>query len=87
MNIYKLTFQDKEEAELTLMALNVIDSNFNYINGTQAVVYLGILDELNAQYCVDLMTSETINFGSNEIVPLNPMHIFAGHENNNITNE
>jgi hypothetical protein len=81
MNIYKLIFKDKEEAELILLTKNVIDVELNYINGTQAVVYLGVIDELNPKYCVDVMTADNIDFGSNEIKPIEPKHAFAGYEN------
>jgi hypothetical protein len=87
MNIYKLTFKDHDEAELTLMAKYVIDIDSNYINGTQSVVYLGVIDELNPKYCVDIMITEDVDFGDNEIKPLNPKHNFAGHLINIETNE
>lgn len=82
MNIYKLIFTDQAEAELTLMSKGVIDSGSNYINGTQAVVYLGVLDELNPQYCADVMSSDIIDFGSNEIFPVDCLHAFAGYDTN-----
>lgn len=82
MIIYKLIFKDEKEAESILISNDVIDTDSNYINGTQAVVYLGILDELNPQYCVDVMTLDKIDFGSNEIFPLNSLHAFAGYDTN-----
>lgn len=83
MNIYKLIFTDQAEAELTLMSKSVIDTDSNYINGTQAVVYLGVIDELNPQYCVDVMSTDIIDFGTNEIHPVNCLHAFAGYESIN----
>jgi hypothetical protein len=80
MNIYKLIFKDQAEAELTLMAKSVIDTELNYINGTQAVVYIGVIDEQTQDYCVDAMTTDDIDFGDNEIKPLDPKHAFAGYE-------
>ena len=82
MNIYKLIFKDQEEAELTLMAKNVIDTDLSYINGTQAVVYIGVLDEVTQDYCVDIMTNDDIDFGANEIKPIEPKHAFAGYSIN-----
>jgi hypothetical protein len=82
MNIYKLIFKDKEEAELILLSKNVINFKLNYINGTQAVVYLGVIDELNPKYCVDVMTANNIDFGVYEIKPLEPKHAFAGYDIN-----
>lgn len=82
MNIYKLIFKDQTEAELILMSKAVIDTDSNYINGTQAVVYLGVIDELNPQYCVDVMSSDIIDFGTNEIHPVNCLHAFAGYDTN-----
>jgi hypothetical protein len=81
MKIYKLIFKDLNEAELILLTKNVIDVELNYINGTQAVVYLGVIDELNPKYCVDVMTYDNIDFGVYEIKPLEPKHAFAGYEN------
>ena len=82
MNIQRLIFKDQQEAELTLMAKNVIDVELNYINGTQAVVYLGVIDELNPKYCVDVMSLDIITFGANEIYPVNCLHAFAGYDIN-----
>jgi hypothetical protein len=79
MNIYKLIFKDQAEAELTLMAKSVIDTDLSYINGTQAVVYIGVLDEVTQDYCVDVMTADDIDFGSNEIFPVNCLHAFSGY--------
>jgi hypothetical protein len=76
MNIYKLTFTDSAEADTILIAKNVMDPESNYINGTHAIVYLGIINE---QYCVDVMTTDEIDFGTNVIEPNNPMHQFAGY--------
>lgn len=82
MNIYKLTFKDYDEAELILISKSVIDTDSNYINGTQAVAYLGVIDELNPKYCVDVMSSDIIDFGANEIHPVNCLHAFAGYDIN-----
>jgi hypothetical protein len=80
MKIYKLIFKDLNEAELILKAKNVIDIDSNYINGTQALVYLGVIGELNPKYCVDVMTSDNIDFGVYEIKPTESKHNFAGYE-------
>lgn len=82
MNIYKLIFKDQVEAELTLMSKDVIDTDSNYIKGTQAVVYLGVIDELNPDYCVDVMSLDKIDFGTNAIYPISSLHAFEGYNIN-----
>jgi hypothetical protein len=94
MNIYKLKYTDKETAIADLIIKNVIDEDGNYINGTQAVVDIGlitiqdgtydnsfntIIEPIYADgYHYDIMTTEEINF-ENEIQVNNPKHTFAGH--------
>lgn len=91
--IYKLTYTDKETAIADLIAKQVINEKENYINGTQAVVYIGNVvltqgtyDEngleltptvLDAMYSVDLMSNDEIDFGLNRIYPKHPKHGFA----------
>lgn len=92
--IYKLSYSNIEEAITDLIAKQVIDTEKNYINGTQAVVYLGYLIKtqgtydadgleltpaiLDTMYSVDLMTNDNIDF-QNIINPINPKHGFAGY--------
>ena len=96
MNIYKLVFKNKKEAELALISKEVIDENFNYINGTQAVVEVGLIVLTNGTYDdngdvitepiyadgyhFDIMSLDEVDFGINQITPNNPKHSFAGFE-------
>jgi len=91
--IHKLKFTDKAQAVTTLQNKGVIDEEGNYINGTHAVVYIGIIvdqqgtydeegNELTPPtfldgYHVDIMTTDTIDFGANEVQVNNPIHSFA----------
>ena len=60
-----------------------------YTNGTQAVVNIGkVIDESKTTdpdnpvyypgWCYDIMTTDTLDFGSNEVYPTNPVHGFLG---------
>ena len=69
-----------------------------YRNGTQAIVYIGKIVEIPATYddegheltppvyyegvYYDLMTSEEIDFGTNEIFPKDCVHSFLGYAKN-----
>ena len=94
MNIYKLTYENKDTALADLKAKNIlIEVEFNgekheaYGNGVAAVVELGliVLDIVDEQpiyadgYHYDVMSSELYDFGANLIEPKNPKHAFAGH--------
>ena len=53
MNIYKLNFADKQEAELTFLALGVYvetEDGLAYANGTQAVVDIGKIVKVEGTY-------------------------------------
>jgi hypothetical protein len=92
--IYKLSYSNRKEAILDLIAKEVIDIKENYINGTQAVVYLGFLvlqqgtydikglettpAIIDTNYSVDLMSTNEIEF-TNLITPNNPRHGFSGN--------
>ena len=86
--IYKLIYANRKEAITDLIAKNVIDKEENYINGTQAVVYLGYLTLqqetettpaiIDTNYSIDLMSTNEIEF-TNLIIPNNPRHGFAGN--------
>jgi hypothetical protein len=81
MNIYKLKYTDKETAIADLITKNVIDEEGNYINGTQAVVEIGLItiDEVVIDgYHYDVMSEQEIEF-ENKIEVNNPKHTFAGH--------
>jgi len=98
MNIYKLNFTDKQDAELTFLALGVYietDKGFVYANGTQAVIEIGKIVKVEGTYdengnvitepiyydgiFYDVMTTDTIDFGTNEVHPSTFVHTFAGY--------
>jgi hypothetical protein len=94
MNIYKLTYENKDTALADLKAKGIlVEVEFNgekheaYGNGVQAVVEIGliVLDIVDEQpiyadgYHYDVMSSELYDFGANLIEPKNPKHAFAGH--------
>jgi hypothetical protein len=76
--IYKLNYTDKETAIADLILKEVIDTEMNYLKGTHALVEIGIIEN-KVGYAYDLMSDNIINFGSNEIFPVNPVHGFAGN--------
>ena len=79
MNIYKLKYNDKETALADFIAKDLIDSENNYKEGIQAIVEIGLIEEVEG-YHYDIMSIQDIDFGSNEIVVNNPKHNFAGYE-------
>ena len=95
MNIYKLRYTDKEAAIADLITKGVINENGEYINGTHAVVEIGLIIDQEATfdeqgnllteptyregYHFDIMAEKEIDFGANEITPNNPKHTFAGY--------
>ena len=94
VNIYKLKYADKETAIADLIAKGVINENYEYLNGTQAVVEIGLITDQEATfdeqgnllteptyiegYHFDIMSDNEIDFGDNEIFPNNSKHSFAG---------
>jgi hypothetical protein len=82
MNIFKLTYPNKEAAVADLESKGILTAE-GYGNGVQAVVEIGViaLDEnTNADgYHYDVMSTEMYDFGANLIEPKNPKHAFAGH--------
>lgn len=101
MNIYKLQYTDKATGDADLLSkgtYEVVESEQVYINGTQAIVYIGKIVEIPAKYdkdgheitppvyfegvYYDLMTTEEFDFGTNEIFPTDCVHSFAGYEKN-----
>jgi hypothetical protein len=82
MNIYKLTYTNKEAAIADLETKGILTEN-GYGNGVQAVVEIGViaLDEnTNADgYHYDVMSIESYDFGANLVTPKNPKHAFAGY--------
>ena len=95
MNVYKLKYQNKESAIIDLKLKQIIDEEENYINGTQAVVEIGLIvleqgtydEESNVitgpifadGYHYDVMCEQEIDFGINNITVNNPKHSFAGY--------
>jgi hypothetical protein len=90
MNIYKLTYQNKDQAVADLVAKGILietEEGQIYGNGVQAVVEIGliVLDVVDEQpiyaegYHYDVMSLETYDFGANLVEPKNPKHAFAGH--------
>ena len=82
MEIYKLSFKDKEAAIADLESKGILTAE-GYGIGVQAVVEIGViaLDEnTNAEgYHYDIMSTETYDFGANLVTPRNPKHQFAGY--------
>ena len=79
MNIYKLKYTDKETAIADFIAKDLIDAENNYKEGIQAIVEIGLIEEVEG-YHYDIMSIQDIDFGSNEIIVNNPKHNFAGYE-------
>lgn len=86
MNIYKLTYTNKEQAVADLEAKQILTEN-GYGEGVQAVVEIGLIaiEFVDDQpiyadgYHYDVMSIETYDFGANLVVPKNPKHAFAGY--------
>jgi len=90
MNIFKLSYTDKDQAVADLVAKNILvpqEEGYSYGEGVQAVVELGIIcldptvdPPIYADgYHYDVMSTEMYDFGANLIEPKNPKHAFAGH--------
>tara|TARA_R100000808_G_scaffold8703_2_gene24487 strand:+ start:2454 stop:2756 length:303 start_codon:yes stop_codon:yes gene_type:complete len=92
MNIYKLHYTDKETGDADLIAkgvYEVIEGEDVYINGTQAVVYIGKIVEVPGTETeppvyydgvfYDVMTTQEIDFSPNEVFPEEYVHTFAGY--------
>jgi len=82
MNIYKLTYPNKEAAVADLESKGILTAE-GYGIGVHAVVEIGViaLDEnTNADgYHYDVMAEQVIDFGAHLIEPKNPKHAFAGY--------
>jgi hypothetical protein len=90
MNIFKLTYANKDQAVADLIAKNILvpqEEGYTYGEGVQAVVEIGIicLDPTAEPpvyangYHYDVMSTEMYNFGANLVEPANPKHAFAGY--------
>ena len=101
MNIYKLQYNDKAQGDADLVskgAWKVYEENeYVYINGTQAIVYIGKIVKTVGTYdgeteltppiyydgvFYDLMTTELYDFGVNIIFPKECVHSFLGYNTN-----
>ena len=106
MNIYKLHYNNKAQGDADLLskgAWEVFEENeYVYINGTQAIVYIGKIVKIVGTYdgeteltppvyydgvFYDIMTTEEYDFGTNEVFPENCVHGFLGHNNSSIVEE
>jgi len=100
-NIYKLQYDTKAQGDADLLAkgtYKVIEGEQVYINGTQAIVYIGQIVEIPGTYdpdgheitppvyypgvFYDLMTKVEYDFGINEIFPTDCVHSFLGYAKN-----
>ena len=96
MNIYKLHYTDKAAGDADLLAKGVYEvvenegvSQNRYINGTQAVCFIGKIVEVPGTETIppvyydgvfyDVMTTEEIDFSANEVYPDHYVHTFAGY--------
>ena len=101
MNIYKLQYTDKTQGDADLLAkgtYEVIKGEQVYINGTQAIVYIGQIVEIPGTYdkdgheitppvyypgvFYDIMTNVEYDFGTNEVFPTDCVHSFLGYAKN-----
>ena len=103
MNIYKLHYTDKETGDADLLAkgvYEVIEGENVYINGTQAVCYIGKLEDKDKigitendppiyqeGVFYDVMTTKEIDFGDAEVFPKEYSHTFAGYPTHPVTEE
>lgn len=84
MNIYKLQYDTKAQADAAFLDKGVLQSveaegetKIVYANGTQALVDLGeIENEVGVFY--DIMTTDYIDFGTHALTPDPCLHAFAG---------
>ena len=104
-NIYKLQYTDKAQGDADLLSKGTYEvvteegvSQDLYINGTQAIVYIGKIVEIPATYddegheltppvyypgvFYDLMTNVEYDFGTYEVFPTDCVHSFLGYEKN-----
>lgn len=86
MNVYKLQYASKESLDSALVSRNVIDEEGNYLEGTQAVVYLGNLlvtpavfdsegNEVSPavfsdKYHADIMVEGSLSFSASNLVTI-----------------
>jgi hypothetical protein len=90
MNIFKLTYTDKDQAIADLVSKDILiptEEGYTYGEGVQAVVEIGLIvidstvdPPIYADgYHYDVMAIEVYDFGTNLVVPKNPKHAFMGY--------
>ena len=62
INVYRINYSSEALANSTFIAKGVINSNGDYINGTQSVVSMG-QDTISGNFFYDIMTTDEIDFG------------------------
>jgi hypothetical protein len=93
--IYKLHYTDKATGDADLIAkgvYEVVEEETVYANSTQAVVFIGKLEDkekvgitenetpiYQEGVFYDVMTTAEIDFSPNEVFPENYVHTFAGY--------
>ena len=96
MQIYKTVFDTREQGEAHLFSLGVlidVDGTTQFSQNTASVVYVGkvvdkvlTIDQENPIYkdgfAIDIMSSETLDFGVYEVFPTEGAHGFLGWGNN-----
>jgi hypothetical protein len=86
MFIYKLNYTDTETAIVDLINKGIYNDELSYINGTQAVVYIGKILKADETYYdgvfYDVMTTDIIDFTPNEVFPIDCVHSFLGYTQN-----
>ena len=90
MNVYKLQYDSKEQGFADLLdkgTFGVLNDYKRYMNGTQSIHYIGknqkkeSTEEKPIYYdgvFFDIMTTEDIDFGNNEVFPVKCVHSFSG---------
>ena len=97
MNIYKAVFDTKEQGTTYLLSIGVLvetDEQVVFAPTTAAVVYIGkVIDKDKTTdpenpvfypgYAIDVMSSETLDFGSYAVYPADKSaHSFYGYPRN-----
>jgi hypothetical protein len=98
MEIYKLQYTNKETAVADLIAKGVYNEDLSYGKGIQAIVEIGKIVLENGTYdeqgnvivepiyydgvFYDVMCMQDIDFGTNEVFPVECVHSFAGYAQN-----
>jgi uncharacterized protein YcnI len=89
MRVYKLQYETKVQGFADLFDKGTYgDVDFStYANGTQSIYYIGQIEKEESTeetpiyydgVFFDIMTKEDIDFGTNEVFPVNCVHSYAG---------